>query len=97
MGIREIITSPKSPWQNPYAEQVIGSIRRECLDHLIVLGEDHLRRVFKSCVRYYDRSRPHLSLQRNAPLPRNVEPPSQGRVIALPQVGGLHHPYKRVA
>jgi putative transposase len=97
MGIREIITSRKSPWQNPFAERVIGSIRRECLDHVIVFGEDHLRRVLKSYVLYYNQSRPHLSLERNAPVPRNVEPPSRGRVIAISQVGGLHHRYKRAA
>jgi len=97
MGIREIITSRKSPWQNPFAERVIGSIRRECLDHVIVFGENHLRRVLKSYVRYYNRSRPHLSLERNAPVPRNIEPPARGRVIAIPQVGGLHHRYKRAA
>ena len=96
-GIREIITSRKSPWQSPFVERVIGTIRRECLDHVIVLGENHLRRILKSYVCYYDRSRPHLSLQRNAPIPRKVEPPSQGRVIAMPQVGGLHHRYQRAA
>lgn len=96
MGIREIITSRKSPWQNPFVERVIGTIRRECLDRVIVLGEDHLRRLLKSYLRYYDRSRPHLSLQRNAPIPRKVEP-GRGRVIAIPQVGGLHHHYKRAA
>jgi len=97
MGIREIVTSRKSPWQNPYAERVIGSIRRECLDYVIVFGENHLRRVLKAYIEYYNSSRPHLSLERNAPVPRNIEPPSRGRVIAIPQVGGLHHLYKRVA
>ncbi|MDP3938769.1 MAG: integrase core domain-containing protein, partial [Deltaproteobacteria bacterium] len=97
MGIREIITSRKSPWQNPFVERVIGSIRRECLDHVIVFGENHLRRVLKSYLHYYDRARPHISLQRNAPVPRNIEPPSRGRVIAIPQVGGLHHRYGRAA
>jgi putative transposase len=96
MGIREVVTSRKSPWQNPYAERVIGSIRRECLDHVIVFGEAYLRRILKSYVLYYNESRPHLSLQRNAPIPREVEP-GRGRVIAIPHVGGLHHRYQRAA
>jgi putative transposase len=97
MNIREIITSRKSPWQNPFAEQVIGSIRRECLDHVIVFGERYLRRLLKLYVEYYNSSRPHFSLERNSPMPRNVELPSQGRVIAISQVSGLHHLYKRAA
>ncbi len=97
MGIREIITSRKAPWQNPYVERAIGSVRRECLDHVIVLSDAHLRRILKPYVQYYNKSRPHLSLERNAPLPRKLEPPSQGRVIAIPQVGGLHHRYQRAA
>ncbi len=97
MSIREIVTAPRSPWQNPYAERVIGSIRRECTDHLIILGESHLRRIFKDYVAYYNHSRPHLSLDRNAPFPREVEPPSKGKVIAIPKVGGLHHLYLRAA
>jgi len=97
IGIREILTAPQSPWQNPYAERVIGSIRRECLDHLIVLGEQHLRSILKSYVNYYNVSRPHLSLERNAPVPRSVEPSALGAVVAVPQVGGLHHRYTRVA
>jgi transposase InsO family protein len=97
MGIREVITSRKAPWQNPYVERVIGSVRRECLDHVIVFNEGHLRRVLKTYVDYYNESRPHLSLARNAPVPRKPEPPSQGRVVAIPQVGGLHHRYKRAA
>jgi putative transposase len=97
IGIREILTAPQSPWQNPYAERVIGSIRRECLDHLIILGERHLRSVLKSYVNYYNVSRPHLSLARNAPVPRTIEPPPLGAVLAVPMVGGLHHRYTRAA
>src|SRR2546428_2014759 len=97
IGIREILTAPQSPWQNPYAERVIGSIRRKCLDHLIVLGEQHLRSILKSYVNYYNVSRPHLSLERNAPVPRSVEPSAFGAVVAVPQVGGLHHLYTRTA
>jgi hypothetical protein len=78
-------------------EKVIGSIRRECLDHLIVLNEDHLRRILRGYIKYYRDSRPHLSLERNSPKHREIEPPSQGKIIAVPQVGGLHHQYRRVA
>ena len=97
IGIREILTAPQSPWQNPYAERAIGSIRRECLDHLIILSEHHLRRILKEYVCYYNESRPHLSLDRNAPIPRSVEPSALGAVVAVPQVGGLHHVYTRAA
>ena len=97
IGIREILTAPESPWQNPYAERVIGSIRRECLDHLIILGERHLRSILSDYVNYYNVSRPHLSLERNAPVPRSVEPSTLGSVVAVPQVGGLHHLYTRAA
>ena len=97
IGVREILTAPQSPWQNPYAERVIGSIRRECLDHLVVLGEQHLRSILKSYVNYYNVSRPHLSLERNAPVLRSVEPSAFGAVVTVPQVGGLHHRYTRAA
>jgi putative transposase len=97
LGIKEIVTAPQSPWQNPYAERVIGSIRRECLDHLIIFGERHLRSILKNYVNYYNVSRPHLSLERNAPVPRSIEPPAIGPVVAVPQVGGLHHRYTRAA
>jgi len=97
IGIREILTAPQSPWQNPYAERVIGSIRRECLDHLIILGENHLRQILREYARYYNETRPHLSLERHAPMPRSVEPSALGAVVAVPQVGGLHHRYTHVA
>jgi len=97
MGIEESITAPQSPWQSPYAERVIGSIRRKCLDHVIILGEQHLRSILKDYIHYYNESRPHLSLERNAPIQRQIEPPSRGPVVAIPQVGGLHHLYARVA
>jgi transposase InsO family protein len=97
MGIEEVMIAPRSPWQNPFPERLIGSIRRECLDHVIVLGEKHLRRVLKSYLDYYHNSRTHLSLKRNAPNPREVEPVSRGKVKAIPQVGGLHHRYTRAA
>jgi len=97
MGIEEVVTAPRSPWQNPYAERLIGSIRRECLDHVIVLNEAHMRRILASYFAYYHESRAHLSLERNAPVLRRVEHPSEGKVIAVPQVGGLHHRYCRAA
>jgi transposase InsO family protein len=97
LGIDEVLIAPRSPWQNPYCERVIGSIRRDCLDHVIVLGEAHLHRILTDYFQYYHNSRPHLSLDRNSPIPRCVESPSQGEVIAVPQVGGLHHRYTRRA
>ncbi len=97
MGIGEVITAPRSPWQNPYVERVIGSIRRECLDHVIVLSERHLRRVLDSYLDYYHESRTHLSLNKDSPVPRPILPAETGKVIAFPQVGGLHHRYERLA
>jgi hypothetical protein len=76
---------------------VIGSIRRECLNHLIVLSESHLHRILTGYFDYYHNSRPHLSLDRNSPTPRRTEPPSEGHVVAIPQVAGLHHRYTRAA
>ena len=97
MGIDEVRIAPQAPWQNPYCERVIGSIRRKCLDRVIILNEVHLMRIFTSYFDYYHRSRTHLSLNRNARMPREVEPASQGDVIAIPQVGGSHHRYTRAA
>ena len=97
MRIREVVTARRSPWQNPYAERVIGSIRRECLDHVIVLGEEHLLTILRSYQLYYNESRCHLSLDRNSPITRAVEPPSKGKVVAIPQAGGLCHRYCRAA
>lgn len=97
MGIEEVVTAAQSPWQNPYAERLIGSIRRECLDHLIVLNKKQLRRILREYFDYHNEVRPHQSLERNAPLPREIEPPAKGKIISLPQVGGLHHRYLRVA
>ena len=97
MGIEQVLTAPRSPWQNSYAERLVGSVRRECLDHVIVLGEQHLYRNLKSYFAYYHRSRTHLSLGKDAPEPRPVHPPSMGKVVALPEVGGLHHRYERLA
>jgi putative transposase len=97
MGIREVLSRPSSPWQNPYIERLIGSIRRECLDHVIVLGERHLRRMLAAYVAYYHGSRTHLSLEKDAPTIRRVQHVSEGAVIAFPEVGGLHHRYERRA
>jgi putative transposase len=97
MRIAEVLTAPRSPWQNPFAERVIGIIRRELLDHVIVLNEGHLRRRLRSYLHYYHCSRTHLALDKDAPEPRAVEPPELGRVVALSQVGGLHHRYVRRA
>jgi putative transposase len=96
MLIEEVITAPGSPFQNPYIERVIGSIRRECLDHLIILNEDHLHRILLEYFDYYHNARPHQSLDSNSPNPRKIESQSNGKVIALPQVGGMHHLYRRV-
>jgi putative transposase len=97
IGIREVISSPSSPWQNPYAERLIGSIRRECLDHVIVLGERHLRRMLTSYGVYYHEARTHLSLAKDAPTSRRVHALAEGRVVAFAEVGGLHHRYERRA
>ena len=97
MGIEEVVTWPHSPWQNPYAERLSGTIGRECLDHMNVLTEEHLRRILGEYFDYYHESRPHQSLARNSPVPREVERPSTGQVISIPQVGGLHHRYQRAA
>jgi len=97
MGIADVVTSARSPWQNPFAERVIGTIRRELLDHVIVLNERHLRGRLRSYFRYYHASRTHLALDKDAPEPRAVEPPDLGRIVALPLVGGLHHRYVRRA
>ena len=97
LGIEEVKTAYRSPWQNPFVERLIGSVRRECLNHAIVLSERHLKRILREYFDYYNSSRTHMSLNGNAPQPREVEPPDRGRVIALPQVGGLHHRYTRAA
>ena len=97
LRIEDVQTSPRSPWQNPYVERLIGSIRRECLDHLVILNERHLRRVLREYLSYYSNARTHLGLGKDCPEARAIEPPAAGRVVALPQVGGLHHRYTRRA
>jgi len=97
MGTHEVLSTPRSPWQRAYVERVIGSIRRECLDHVIVFHESSLRRTLDSYFDYYHRSRTHLSLGKDSPEPRGIQQPEMGSVVALPQVGGLHHRYERRA
>jgi hypothetical protein len=93
----EVVTAPHSPWQNAYVERVIGSIRRECLDYIVIFNERHLRRVLSTYIAYYHQTRTHLSLDKDCPEPRAVMPPRIGRVVAIPQVRGLHHRYERLA
>jgi putative transposase len=97
MGIEEVLTAPQSPWQNPFAERLIGSIRRECLEHVVVFGERHLRRILAAYFAYYHRARTHLALDKDAPNSRPIEPPALGAIMAFPEVGGLHHRYVRRA
>jgi putative transposase len=97
MGICEVLSTPRSPWQRGYVERVIGSIRRECLDHVIVFHENSLCRTLNSYLDYYHRSRTHLSLGKDSPEPRSIQPPEMGSVVAVSQVGGLHHRYERRA
>src|SRR5260370_41593725 len=97
LGIEELLSAPRSPWQRAYIERLIGSIRRECLDQVIVCNEESLRRHMKSYVQYYHETRTHLSLEKDTPASRSVQPPDLGQVVALPQVGGLHHRYERRA
>lgn len=96
VGLREVVSARRAPWQNPFAERVIGSIRRECTDHVIALGEGHLRRVLREYIVYYNGSRCHMSLKGNAPEPREVED-GRGPVLAVAHPGGLHHRYTRAA
>src|SRR5215472_17097319 len=95
MGIEELLTAPWSPWQNPHVERLIGSIRRDCLNHFVILNAKHLKRALASYFGYYHGSRTHLGLDKQCPFPRPVS--SIGRIIAIPQIGGLHHRYERVA
>jgi putative transposase len=97
MGIDEVVIAPRSPWQNPYVERLIGSIRRECLDHVIVLHERHLRRLLTSYLRYYHRWRTHRALAMDCPVPRPVQRPEVGPIREVPEVSGLHHHYERRA
>ena len=97
MSIEEVLCAPASPWQRAFVERLIGTVRRDCLDHMIVFGEGHLRRILKSYFEYYHRSRTHLGLAKDTPEPRSVQPAAMGDIVELPQVGGLHHRYERRA
>jgi len=97
MGVEEVLTAPRSPWQNPFVERVIGSLRRECLDHVIVWNERALRRHLQEYLAYYHEWRTHLSLDQDAPVPRAVQPPTGGSIRQVPHLGGLHHHYERRA
>ena len=97
MEIDEVLTAPRSPWQNPYVERLIGSMRRECVDHVLVLNERSLQRILRSYIDYYQHWRTHLALGKDPPVRRAVEPAPLGEVIARPHVGGLHHSYHRHA
>jgi transposase InsO family protein len=97
MGIEEVLTAPHSPWQNPFAERLIGSIRRECLNHVLVLSERHLRRILTRYFAYYHQTRTHLALDKDAPDLRPIQLPAAGKIVQRPEVGGLHHRYIRQA
>ena len=97
MGIEQVVSAPRSPWQNPFVERLIGSIRRECLDHVIVMNEPHLRRILRSYFDYYHRWRTHQSLEMDCPQGRPVQSMEEGRIVEIGHLGGLHHHYERVA
>jgi putative transposase len=91
LGIEEVRIAPRSPWRSPYVKRLIGSIRRECLDHVIIFNERHLKRILGSYLAYSYSARTHLALDKQCQEPRPIAPPDQGRVIAFPHLGGLHH------
>jgi transposase InsO family protein len=94
MGIRDRPISPRSPWQNGYAERLIGTLRRECLDQIVIFGETHLRRILSVYAAYYNQARTHLALQKDAPMHRAVQ--GSGTIVAIPILAGLHHQYVRI-
>ncbi len=95
MYIEEVLIAPRSPWQNPYVERFIGSTRRECLDHVIVLNKRHLKKILSSYFNYYNEDRTHLGIDKDTPIERPIQSrPAKGKVIHLPRVGGLHHRYE---
>ena len=97
MGIKQVLSAPRSPWQRAYVERVIGTIRRECLDHMIVFNERSLCRHLNTFIEYYHRNRVHLALEKDTPEPRPIQPPESGRIVSIPVLGGLHHRYQRRA
>jgi transposase InsO family protein len=97
MGIEEVVIAPRAPWQNPFVERVIGSLRRECLDHVIIWNERSLRQHLRQYLAYYHEWRTHLSLDEDAPVSRAAQPPTCGTIVQVPHLGGLHHHYERRA
>jgi putative transposase len=97
LGIEEILIAPRSPWQNPFVERLIGSIRRECLDHVVIWNERALRRHLQQFLASCHQWRTHLALNKDAPLTRAAQSPTEGQIVAIPHVGGLHHHYERRA
>jgi putative transposase len=97
MDIEEVLTAARAPWQNAFVERFIGSARRECFDHVIVFNEAGLKGLMKLYCAYYERSRTHVSLDKDAPIPRPITPPGDGDIVAIREVGGLHHRYERRA
>jgi putative transposase len=97
MGIERIVTSPRSPWRNAYVERLIGTIRRECLNHVIVVDDRHLKRILAAYFRYYHDWRTHQALEMDCPEPRAIRAADRGRVVEIPEIGGLHHHYERIA
>jgi transposase InsO family protein len=97
MGIEEVVTAPHAPWQNPFVERFVGSARRECFDHVIAFNEAGVRKLMRHYCSYYEKTRTHLALDKDAPVPRPVMRPGDGDILAIPEVGGLHHRYERRA
>jgi putative transposase len=97
MGIKQVLSAPRSPWQRAYVERLIGTIRRECLDHLTILNERGLYRRPEGFLEYYHRNRTHLPLENDSPEPRPIQPPESGRIVSIPVLEGLHHRYERRA
>ena len=97
LGLEELRIAPRSPWQSPYVERFIGSLRRECLDHVVVLSQGQLYRLVQRYLAYHHGWRTHLGLDKDAPEPRRVQPPDKGKIVAFQEVGGLHHHYERRA
>jgi hypothetical protein len=97
MPIHEVLTAARSPWQNPFAERLIGSIRRECLDHALVLSERHLRRIVTDYVTYFNQARPHQGIHQRIPCAPHLPDYPDGEIVGVPVLGGLHHDYQRQA
>lgn len=97
LGMEEKLIAPRSPWQNPYVERLIGTLRRKCVDHVIVMNEQHLRRVIRGYLEYYHQDRTHRSLDQDCPVPRSIETIERGKIYEFPKVGGLHRRYPRQA